>query len=329
MNLRPSSLGPFLAAILVTMLVGGAGYSAWWWHLSGEVRVAIEAFAAERRAAGWVARWSDLTVSGFPGPLKVRFDKPVLYATNGVGWEGAALEGWIRPWDLTRAEISAPGRHLVNYGGKPFALETDEVRGAVWASNGRLTGGEASLVGVAANGDLHARRVFLRVEKSGDWLARGQVEQFDFPPESRPVLGRRIETGAFQARVKGPIAGIDPVGLAVWRDEGGKVEIERLDAAWGPLGVALSGTAALDAGLQPAGSFSGKVQGHDETLDALARAGLVDQTVANISKIALGLFAWRAEGRPTLELPISVKDRQLSVGPVRLARLPAIDWSRN
>jgi len=88
------------------------------------------------------------------------------------------------------------------------------------------------------------------------------------------------------------------------------------------------GTMALDGRLQPVGAFSARVTGYDAALNQLIQAGLIRSSDGNMAKMILGALGKVPEGGgpKQIDVPISVQDQRLSVGPIPLMRVPEILW---
>ena len=113
-----------------------------------------------------------------------------------------------------------------------------------------------------------------------------------------------------------------------WRDGGGTFEVQHAALQWGPLDLTGSATLALDDHLQPMGAATAKVRGYVATLDALAGARLIPPQAAMAAKAVLGLMAHTPQdgGPPEVEVPLTLQNRQLSVGRIPLAHLPEFSW---
>ncbi|MGZ8996556.1 MAG: DUF2125 domain-containing protein, partial [Rhodospirillales bacterium] len=121
-----------------------------------------------------------------------------------------------------------------------------------------------------------------------------------------------------------------PEALARWRESGGAAEFSQLSLRYGPLFLDGSGTASLDADMQPVGTFMARIQGFQKTLSTLASRGLINEQTAARATIALTILSRPAAngGPATLSVPLSLHDRRLSVGPLPLMVVPLIEWPR-
>jgi Uncharacterized protein conserved in bacteria (DUF2125) len=113
-----------------------------------------------------------------------------------------------------------------------------------------------------------------------------------------------------------------------WRDGGGSLEITHLAMGWGPLGLTSSATLALDDQLQPMGSGTGRIVGYAETLDRLAASGVLTKSAATAAKAILSLMAGTsdADQPASVDVPLTLQYRTLSMRQVPLVRLPEVDW---
>lgn len=153
----------------------------------------------------------------------------------------------------------------------------------------------------------------------------------DLDPSLVDTLGRNLARVAGRIAVRGNLepGNLSPAGLTRWRDAGGTLELSDFALVWGPLQIAGSGTLAVDDALQPVGAFSARIAGLDRLIDLLERTGRMRPQQAAIARIALAVLTRApASGGPAeARVPVSIQDRQLSVGPVPLLRLPPIDWN--
>ncbi len=118
----------------------------------------------------------------------------------------------------------------------------------------------------------------------------------------------------------------DEAGLQAWSNDGGTVEIAALSADWGPLGLGLGGTLALDPDLQPIASFSANITGFTETLTALAATRVVKPSSAALASIGLGLLA-KPEGpnnAPTVTVPVTIQNGLVYLSSFKLTKLPKL-----
>ncbi len=188
---------------------------------------------------------------------------------------------------------------------------------------------------IDARGDSPARPDHARPSQVFESL----IEEFRPPHAMRLPLGDNIARIALAGEVRGRLPFEEgPAALGRWRDvfgrwrdEGGTIELSRVEGRWGALALAGEGTLALDGAFQPVGAFTARIEGYSETVDALRAAGAVSGTNALAAKMALTALARRdgeltGGGRPYLTLPVSLQERRLYVGPVALLTVPVLAW---
>jgi hypothetical protein len=143
-------------------------------------------------------------------------------------------------------------------------------------------------------------------------------------------LGPNISSLSADGALNGPLPETRDIKAwaEAWRDGGGSLEIRHLALGWGPLGLTSTATLALDEQLQPMGSGSGHVVGYAATLDRLAAGGKLTKSAATAAKAVLSLMAGTADGDEpsSVDVPLTLQYRTLSMRQVPLVRLPELDW---
>ncbi|WP_247872110.1 DUF2125 domain-containing protein [Azospirillum sp. TSO35-2] len=327
-------------ALLVLLPV--AAYTVWWWQAARAVENGLNVWIADQRANGAVVDHGGLAVGGFPLTLRAVLERPHM-ATRGAEWQGTRLVAEAPPWNPTTVALAFQGEQrlsVVQAGQPPVDLVApDGGRGeAVWRLSGtlerlalRFTGLTAQVAGVpmpVAALDVGATQpgqppdghgtAGLTVTLSADGLTL---------PDGAPVaLGREVRRAELTLRVMGAPPRPEPASLSAWSRDGGTVEVDRLALDWGPLGAVLSGTLALDAQLQPQAALTAEVRGAPAVLDAVKP--LMRPNEAAIARTVLTMLARPTgpNGEPVVTAPVTVQDRALFVGPLRVAAMPRVVW---
>ncbi len=114
---------------------------------------------------------------------------------------------------------------------------------------------------------------------------------------------------------------------AAWRDAGGQLTMDHAALRWGPLDVDGTGLLSLDPALQPRGNATLQVTGFTETIDALARAGVIGANDAKVVGTVLSLISRRLpNGTTEATVPLTLDSGRVSMGAIPLARLAALAW---
>jgi hypothetical protein len=349
-----------VGALAGLALVAG-GWGAGWYHVAGVFRDGIERWAETRRAAGLSVGWTAVEMGGFPLRWMARLNAPALTRIRpapGWFWRGETVTLSWRPWAPRTVSFAAPGAHRV--GADASRPETALAVSAASATGQIETGddGALRLLAVAIGGatvtpagaqPMHVARLDATLSAfppgppaipgdaardappSHETAGRldATVTGLTLPADERPALGHSIARVALTAVLveRLPTAPLREA-LAAWAAKGGTVEIEGLAVDWGKLAVRGDGTLALDAALQPVASSSVRISGYNETVDALAAAGAIRPRAAFMAKVVLGAMGTTpVDGGPAeIQVPLTVQDGRLFVGPVVLLQLPRIAW---
>ena len=333
-----------LAACLLACLAAVAGVSGYWHWWSAEIETGVLRWAETQRARGYEVAFDGPGIEGFPFFLDARLARPALGSPGGWRWEGPALAGRMRLWDPRRLDVSFPGRHRLGRAGASGQTNADMTAAQadgtfVFRVDGRLDALDALLRGVDLNapevGPAQAASLSLAVTPGyPEDLAQpihfdfaGEALDLTLPAADRIALEPRGERLSLTGRLEGAIPDAAPrLALALWRDAGGVLVIDRLEADWAPLDLRASGRLSLDAQLRLLGELRTRIAGLPRYLDRLAARGLMEAKQALVIKAAvLALSQERdSEGRAVVELPISFRQGFLFLGPFRLAALSPV-----
>jgi hypothetical protein len=332
-------------------------YVAAWFVVSHILRSGIEDWVTDRRNDGWTVEHGTIAMSGFPYSWQATIDAPRLANARqklSYRWSGPAIALNWQPWNPHTVNYTTSGTHKIHVGPGSHAAfpETDlkMARGegqVMFGPQGRLSRLEILLDdGILVQPDLPSLR-FNRFLASIDnnpppngvkpaqphlipsFRLDSEIFGLTLPEGQRLPLGRTFGHIALEGIIMGNIPSGRPAeALLVWQQDGGTVEINRLDVGWGPLKVRTSGTMALDSALQPVAALTGIITGYNKTLEVLATAKLIEPGIAHMGKFALGSMARPSTtgGQPEIEVPVTLQKRWLYVGPIKLLQLPTIRW---
>ncbi len=344
---RPRWIKPAVIAAAGVAALAGA-YTVYWHVMSRQLETAFQDWLAQRRAEGVSIALGRHAIDGFPKRLRLAIDRldVVWPGRRPIRWQVPEVLADAKPWRLDRVRVRLFGVQRVTEGEGPDAIVTDLVTKRLEARVGLFRAG-ADLNVVAA--DFIAERDGQRLAAAGrfdlDLVWRplegtnGKTSplRFDLGADAAELpapwtmpFGRNVQTLRLGGHVMGPLpAGSLETALKAWRDAGGTLEIQRLSGAIGPLRLETKGTFALDGEMQPEGAFSARAEGYLEAVEGLVDAGLMKPREGTAAKLVLTVLAKRPAGKtPYVETPLTLQDRVLSAGPLKLARVPRIDWQR-
>lgn len=330
------------AVIVLSAAIAATAYGIYWTYLAARVREGVEAWIAEERRQGADIQYGQLTVGGFPlsvtvSAMDARYSRP-----DGLIWEAQSVDVSARPWSWRTVDVELGGGQRIavaDFPGLTAAAESGEGTLRVDA-DGRIVAVELMLKSIAmAFPDIAGLTTVARLrcswreavpENGADpvTLATLAAEGLVLPVAPLPELGAGLRNAMLDLTVTGPLPPrLVAPALSSWRDAGGMVAIDTVDLEWGPLSLHGTGTATLGATLQPEGRLTVDARGFTALIDALRAAGHLDEQSAGFASAGLMLLAKPGDdGRPVLTAPLTLQDRKLSFGPLKLAELPAVAW---
>jgi len=339
---------PFLIALVVIAFIGVI-YSGLWLVL---------AISMKEQAVNWIAKQSDhglkvhydqLVLSGFPFAVCLEVRSPVLRVSNTFlpwGWEGETLRVITQLWNKNRFQFELSGRQILALERakeiRKFSGEIKQARGQFVFSEGKIRKAKIAFRGVllidkTRNATISMKRAELFLQRlkrtegdqqAANWSLYASGENLTFPFFKVSPLSNKLGL-ILKARLVGDVENKFLVkSLENWRDNGGKIELEKLNAEHGPLKIHAEGTLALDNKLQPIGTLTAHLEGFYETIDALNKLGLVKARNAITAKVLMGVLSRTpvVGGPPVLNLAITAQNQNLYLGPVRLLQLPEVNW---
>jgi hypothetical protein len=322
-------------------------YVAWWYVLANQWQKGIERWTQSVAAKGWTVTTGDRTVSGFPGRIRIDLAAPEAHDAAGNAWSAPPSRLSISLFAPLEPGFDASGTHHVTVAGHaPIEVTADSVTGQIGVADGKpasltvegrhVAAGETAAQ--AAGGGVLVDALHLdlrRLPPGGTNDATAPVVALVVgveglaPPEGiAPVLDRTIAAAHLALRLRGAIPPGPPnQALAAWRDAGGTLEIDSFDLDWPPIVAAGNATLALDKDLQPELAGTVTVRGLPVAIDRAVDLKLMKPGAAIAAKVVLGLAAKQGtDGQPENKVAITVQNRQLAVGPIKLLQVPAVVW---
>ena len=294
-----------------------------WAYATDRLRTAYLAGLQELRQQGWRVTSEQPRRAGWPAAAALQLG-PLAFDGTPAGvplaWSAMAAELRLDAWHPATLRIVPAGLQRIRLGQAPeftLAAAAMEVQadGETLQAAGQdlvlaLTGGEVRV------GSMEARTAGLTLQAA---LTAVQLPDPRLPPVGHVTL---------DAALTQPVpAAADPVQQAVqWRDRGGTAEVRAINVQAGELAIEASGTARLDAGLQPALDGTAILRGYRPALAALVQAGAVTASAALAANAVLGLLSGHG-GQAGAAVPVRLAEGVLSVAGFPLVRLPAVAWA--
>lgn len=330
-----------LSLTLALTAVLAIAHGVYWWIAANEMQQAVESWIEDWRSKGYQVTHGDLAMGGYP--LKVQASLPFPAVSDpgkAWSWQAGGLRLHTKLWEPTRYEMTIQGDQAatVPINGRPVAMDIKTANSSVVANfsvTGRFVSGllqidelKGSAPDLAAT--VLARRLVLELElpdkapqdhndPAGDVTVI--ADQVTLPSAYAGPLGPDVDRVSARFNALGPLKRGDlRTVLTEWRDGGGVIEVPWLRGNWGPLTVDAKGTVTLDDRFRPLAAFESAFGGLGPTLDVFTDAGMIKKKNARLVKLGLVfLSSTSTSGKPVIELPMSVQDGQVYLGPVAVA----------
>lgn len=326
-----------------------AAEAAYWWIAAQQLRTGYAAWRESQAAQGWDIASGPVSIGGWPRAAKLTLPNLTLRHGGSTipGDLNLASAGVILSVPLfspTSLHLDLNGPMHVRTGSTPDVVVTGEqVSASVPLQQNDPPSIELHASGLrvdAASGAWHLTCGLLNAQAEMAAVSADQSqpaatfvissEAIALPSGVKWPLGPNISSLSVDGSLNGPMPETRNIRAwaEAWRDGGGSLEIKHLVMGWGPLGLNASATLALDDQLQPMGSGGGRIVGYADTLDRMAAAGVLTKSAATAAKAVLSLMAGTSDtdAPSSVDVPLTLQYRTLSMRQVPLIRLPEVDW---
>jgi len=331
----------------LVLLVLAVLYVTAWFFTSMSLRSGVQNWFEARKSEGYLAEYDDkkARISGFPFIVNARLSGVKLAPPkNKRGkrdwvWTPKAVDFKIipLPWTVGTLHVEVKSKQVLSVGRQSYEGQAKEFDLAIdWTGTGIPDDISFDLANVKFE-DKTTRQTF-KISKLSAMAERqsdgGYAYDINGENVGLPVgisgMGRNVSDLILRGTFSEGFgqSGLGRDALAQWRDAGGTLESERMHLEYGPLLLQGNGTLALDQDLQLVGAFSARIQGFFQTVDRLRRAGVIRGPDASMAKVVLGMLSKPSEngGPASISLPLTLQERGLYAGPVRLINIPQLHW---
>lgn len=114
-------------------------WAGWWFWQASATRGQVEAWFEDRRADGWVAEYSDISVRGFPNRLDVTLtDLSLADPKSNMVWEASFFQILSLSYDRNHHILIFPDQQTLSYQGNQHEVTSDGLRASVVFEEGRI-----------------------------------------------------------------------------------------------------------------------------------------------------------------------------------------------
>ncbi len=340
------------------------GITAAWFFFVHQTERAIDQWADDQRANGVDVSWRSLRFTGYPLRIDAQIDEPqmiIRQPTRTATWKPPLVTFKFSSISPDTVEFVSPGVHDLSATFEDATwsalidAETLEGRASfppgdyrrieqlagrfagvrmtpqAWADPvivERGTFEAARRTAIPVNSlAVHPQGVSLELEFAAHDIRLPENLLADSALE---ILGSLISAVSTDVQVNGDLgtSSVTPETLTAWRDGGGTVEIASIKLRWGSLQIDADGTLALDGDLQPVGAFATRIAGLEEFVTAMENSGVLSPNDAAVARVTLAILTRSSDdgGPNRAEIPITLQERILRLGPVTLIQFPPIVW---
>ncbi|MGJ8617590.1 MAG: DUF2125 domain-containing protein [Sulfitobacter sp.] len=328
-----------LMSLIVILLVI---WCAWWMAASTALHRSIVSWIEDRQNMGWQAEVSEVSKQGFPLALHSRLRElsiadpvtGVALATPQLDLVAAAYWPGFMSVKLPDApiDIKTPaGGFILQTSDAQFVLHLRPVT-TLQLQGMRVTSGPWQL-DFARDRALSADDLHIDViqDEIGLETYRFDVNATNLTPGTLPrsILAlpmdwpASFDTFAADLEVKFDIPW-DRNALSDRRPQPRHVTLHKVDASWGSLQILASGEVAIDTSGVLSGAVSTTISNWRDIVDLVETSGALSTSERQQVEIMLSALA-NLEGSPdNLDLNLTFKNGEMSVGPIYLGPAPQV-----
>lgn len=314
-------------------------WSGFWFFQANLQKQAIERWFDSRRAEGWAADYTDLSVAGFPNRLDTTLSDPRLGdPESGIVWDSGFLQ-------LFR--LSYNPKHIIAIVDNAQSFATPYSTLNVTTSDAR-----ASLKLLDTDSWAVERMILvtenLNAVSDQDWNLRADVAQLsleatpDAPSDYRMALDVRGLRGVIPGIVTASDSAQTPIdritadvvvsmsgpltrtAVESRRPQPQSLTVNLAEAEWSGLRLAAAGKLDITQSGTPVGTLTLKIRNWREMLTRERDAGRLTQTALDQIDFVLTLISGLTGNPETLDLPFDFKNGQIWLGPLHMGEAPRL-----
>ncbi len=324
--------------LIVILLVAGLWSGYWAWGAQ-TLKSDISAWFDARRADGWVAEYSDLTVAGFPNRLDSTLTAPRLAdPETGWAWRAPFFQILRLRYDADHLIAVWPDRQMLSTPHAKFDLTSADMRASIVTSGTDAALDRATLIAdtvlISSHGadegtSMTKLNVAIRAKPDSQATYRISVSADDLAPPARTrrriapqdVLPQRFDalSADLTATLTRPL---NRRTLEQDRPQPTRIDIANARAQWGDMVLEAAGTLNIDDLGRADGRVTLRARNWRDILRASARAGAMPDAITDQIENALERLTSLAGNPRMLDIPLKFKGGRVYFGPFPVATAP-------
>lgn len=348
----------------IAIVTIGVVVTAGWFFFVQQARQALTQWADAQRQEGVDVTWQSLDFNGYPFRVNTQIGDPQIVVRrpdHSAIWIPANLAFRFSAFAPQAIAFAGPGAHnlRIEHGGDSWSamIEADRFNGQAlfpprdYRQLESLTGKFSGVRITPLDGPgpiIIDKGTFAAIHPATPPVDPSAVHPLatsvEFNLDVRDIhlpeemlqatalgtLGTLIGEISAGLQLEGVLdaGSLDSAALTTWRDDGGTLEVTSMVLQWGPVQITADGTLALDGDLQPVGSFATRIAGLGDVITALETDGVISSNDATVARLTIAILAKDpSSGGPTeVEIPLTLQERILRLGPIALTQLPTVTW---
>ncbi|MGX0975727.1 hypothetical protein ACSSVY_001437 [Roseovarius sp. MBR-51] len=328
----------FLLAMIVIAALGWSGY--WFLGQSGLNR-GFETWFDLRRAEGWVAETSDITVQGFPNRFDTGFSDLVLAdPETGLAWEADFFQILALSYQPNHVIAVWPNSQLISTPQEKFRIESRDMRASLRiAPDTRLAPERATLTAEYLqitplerqdeNTALTSLTLAAERQMETEYRLGLTAEGLTLSPPWRAQLDPQ---GRLPTQISGLHADLTVSFDKLWdrsaieqaRPQPTAINLRLADAKWGQLHLQAAGDVTVTPEGLPEGEITLKARNWREMLQIAAQTGVIPESMLGTLDSGLSLMAQMSGNPNTLDVPLTFRNGRIFLGPIPIGPAPVL-----
>lgn len=326
-----------LAVIVITAL----GWSGYWFIGQKGLSRGFEIWFEARRAEGWVAETSDVTIQGFPNRFDTSFHNVTLAdPETGLAWEADFFQILALSYQPNHVIAVWPDSQLIATPQDKFRVESRDMRASLRiAPDSQLAPERATLTAEflqmtslerpEGSTTLTSLKLAAERQRETEYRLGLTAEGLTLAPPWRAQLDPEDR---LPDQISGLHADITVTFDKVWnrsaieqaRPQPTAINLRLVDAKWGQLHLQAAGDVSVTPEGLPEGEITLKARNWREMLEIAVQAGAVPESMLGTLESGLSLIA-RMSGNPnTLDVPLTFRSGRILLGPIPIGSAPVL-----
>ncbi len=317
-----------------------------YWAAAGwGLRQSLAGWFAAQEARGWQVETGEIAregpLGGFPLQHRTRVVRPTLAdPSSGVAWRADWLS-FESPaiWPGHQTLRFADGEQRLSWYDRTAIIDTTGLTAALSLAPGlALEVEEMSLtsgpwrIGNEARVALSAEDLELRMSQltaPETYALRAEAHGFEPGDDLRRLLRRAPELPqTFEALTLRADVTFDRPwdrqALEARRPQPRQIDLDRLEAHWGPMRLLSTGTLSVDEQGIPSGDLALQVEAWQEFLDVAVDTGLLHPEMRDQAARIIGMLARASGNAEDLDITLGFRDGSIWIGPFPLGPAPRL-----